>query len=152
MRRLRALCASVAIAGAVIAPLAVKAEEPSSVKAAYAEMQEMMGAVPSIMEVYPKSAVSAGWALVKSTDLNQDTTLPAKVRELIGLAVAAQIPCQHCIYYHARAAKAQGATEEEIREAVHMSSLVRHWSTLLQGNRYDFEAFKTETDAAFPTD
>ncbi len=149
MKGLRALCASLAVIGAMVAPVAIKAEEPDLVKAAYAEMKEMMGGVAPIIQVYPKSAVAAGWALVKSTDLKQNTALPAKTRELIGLAVAAQIPCQYCIYYHAKAAKAQGATDEEIREAVHMSTLVRHWSTVLQGNQYDFEAFKAETDTAF---
>jgi AhpD family alkylhydroperoxidase len=112
-------------------------------------MKKMFGGVPSIMQVYPESARAAGWAMMKSTDLNKNTALSAKVRELIGLAVASQIPCKYCIYYHVKAAKAAGASEEEIREAVHQASLVRHWSTILYGNQYDFEAFKAETDAAF---
>jgi AhpD family alkylhydroperoxidase len=119
---------------------------------AQAEMKEMFGGVPSLFQVYPKSAMGAGWSLMKSTDLNKDTALPGKVRELIALGVAAQIPCHYCIYYHTKAATALGATEEEIREAVHMSSLVRHWSTVLQGNQYDLDAFKAETDAAFKTE
>ena len=90
--------------------------------------------------------------MIKETDLNKNTALPAKTRELIALGVAAQIPCQYCIYYHTKAAAAFGATEEEIREAVHMSSLVRHWSTVLQGNQYDLDAFKAETDATFKTE
>ncbi|MDX1402602.1 MAG: DUF4440 domain-containing protein [Kiloniellales bacterium] len=117
--------------------------------AAYKEMEETFGGIPSIMQVYPKSAVPAGWALIKETDLNPDTALSPRERELIGLGVAAQIPCQYCIYYHSKAAKAFGASEEQVREAVHMSSLVRHWSTVLQGNQYDLDAFKAETDAAF---
>ena len=124
-------------------------EKNESAEAALAEMKKMFGGVPSTFQVYPKSAIAAGWALMKSTDLNENTALSMKTRELIGLAVAAQIPCPYCIYYHTAAAKAQGATDEEIREAVHVSSLVRHWSTVLQGNQYDFEAFKAETDAAF---
>jgi AhpD family alkylhydroperoxidase len=115
-------------------------------------MKEMFGGVPSILQGYPKSAVPAGWALVKETDLNQNTALPSKTRELIALGVAAQIPCRYCIYYHTAAAKAAGATEEEIREAVHVSSLIRHWSTILQGNQYDLEAFKAETDNAFKSE
>jgi uncharacterized protein (TIGR02246 family) len=126
------------------------ADKHQSAEAALAEMESMFGGVPSVFQGYPKSAVAAGWALMKSTDLNENTALSAKVRELIGLAVAAQIPCQYCIYYHTKASRAFGATEEEIKEAVHMSSLVRHWSTMLQGSQYDFEAFKAETDAAFP--
>ena len=117
--------------------------------AAVAEMEEMFGGVPSVFQGYPSSAMAGGWALMKSTDLNENTALSPKIRELIGLAVAAQIPCQYCIYYHTKAARAFGASEEEVKEAVHVSSLVRHWSTMLQGSQYDFEAFKAETDGAF---
>lgn len=149
MRNLRAFCIGLLAIAGILTSSAVGAQDAPSADAAFAEMTEMFGGVPSIMQVYPKSAVPAGWALIKETDLNQNTALPAKTRELIALGVAAQIPCQYCIYYHTLAAKAAGATEEEVREAVHMSSLVRHWSTVLQGNQYDFEAFKAETDAAF---
>lgn len=152
MQRVKRACLILALAASwVIVPVSV-AEEPQSATDAYAEMKEIFGAVPSMMQVYPKSAVPAGWALVKQTDLNDNTALSPKVRELMGLAVAAQIPCRYCIYYHTVAAKSFGATDEEIREAVHMSSLVRHWSTVLQGNQYDLEAFKAETDEAFATE
>jgi len=117
--------------------------------AAVAEMNEMLGGVPTELQLYPESARAAGWAMMKSTDLNENTALPAKVRELIGLAVAAQIPCQYCVYYHIKAAKAAGASQEEIREAVHQASLTRHWSTILYGNHYDLETYKSEIDAVF---
>ena len=81
--------------------------------------------------------------------LSAHTALPAKTRELIGLAVAAQIPCRYCVYYHIKAASAAGASQEEIREAVHQASLTRHWSTILYGNQYDLETYKAEIDAAF---
>ena len=99
-------------------------ERDQSAEAALAEMEKMFGAIPSTFQFYPKSAMAAGWALMKSTDFNENTALPMKLRELIGLAVASQIPCTYCIYYHTVAAKAQGATDEEIREAVHVSSFV----------------------------
>ena len=126
-----------------------RAADSASSDAAIAEMKEMFGSVPPELELYPESARAAGWALVKSTDLNENTVLPSKVRELIGLAVAAQIPCDYCVYYHIKAAKAAGATQEEIREAVHQASLTRHWSTILYGNQYSLDAYKTEIDAAF---
>ena len=152
MRVLQAICTGFIALGILLTPTVTVAQDAPSAEAAFAEMNEMFGGVPSIMQVYPKSAVPAGWAMIKETDLNQDTALSPKVRELIALGVAAQVPCNYCIYYHTVAAKAAGATEEEIREAVHMSSLVRHWSTVLQGNQYDLEAFTAETDAAFKTE
>ena len=72
--------------------------------------------------------------------------LDAKTRELIALGVAAQIPCAYCVYFHDKNARAQGATEAEIREAVATSAHVRHWSTVLNGMAYDFESFKLEVD------
>ena len=138
-----------ALAAGVLLPISPVAADATSSKAAVAEMKSMLGGVPAEMKVYPESARAAGWELMKSTDLSKSKALGAKVRELIGLAVAAQIPCQYCVYYHAKAAKTAGATEEEIREAVHQASLVRHWSTVLYGNQYDLTTYKSETDAAF---
>jgi AhpD family alkylhydroperoxidase len=138
-----------AVCGIIFASDTARAADPTPSEAALAEMKKMFGGVPAEMQVYPESARAAGWAMMKSTDLNKNTALPSKTRELIGLAVAAQIPCQYCIYYHAKAAKAAGASDEEIREAVHQASLTRHWSTVLYGNQYDFIVYKSETDAAF---
>src|SRR5210317_297622 len=125
--------------GIIFASATVRAEEPTPSEAAIAEMKKMLGGVPAELQLYPESARAAGWEMMKAADFNKNTALPAKVRELIGLAVSAQIPCQYCVYYHIKAAKAAGASEEEIREAVHQASLTRHWSTILYGNQYDLE-------------
>ena len=138
-----------AICGIILASDYAKAADTTSSEAAIAEMKEMFGGVPTELQLYPESARAAGWAMMKSTDLNENTALPSKVRELIGLAVAAQIPCQYCVYYHIKAAKAAGASQEEIREAVHQASLTRHWSTILYGNQYSLDAYISEIDAAF---
>jgi AhpD family alkylhydroperoxidase len=47
------------------------------------------------------------------------------------LAVTAQIPCRYCIYFHTAAAKANGASDEEIKETVATAAVARHWSTAL---------------------
>jgi AhpD family alkylhydroperoxidase len=64
------------------------------------------------------------------------------------LAVAAQIPCQYCVYFHTKAAKAQGANDMEVREAVASSAVTRHWSALLAGNQIEEAVFKRDTDSA----
>lgn len=148
MRRGIFLAGTLFSMAAVLSAPQLGAQEQTA-DAAYREMNEMLGGTPSILKFYPRSAVSAGWALLKQTDLNKDTALPSKTRELIALGVAAQIPCQYCVYYHTAAAKAAGANDEELREAIHVASLIRHWSTLLQGNLYDLDAFIAETDAIF---
>jgi AhpD family alkylhydroperoxidase len=73
--------------------------------------------------------------------------LDSKTKELIGLGVAAQIPCVYCIYAHTLNAKRMGATDDQIKEAVAAAALTRKWSTELNGNMYDFDSFKKEMDA-----
>jgi len=119
-----------------------KAEDPTPNEAAIAEMKKMLGGVPTEIQLYPESARAAGWEMMKAADFNKNTALPTKVRELIGLAVSAQIPCQYCVYYHIKAAKAAGASVEEIREAIHQASLTRHWSTILYGNHMTLSCTK----------
>jgi AhpD family alkylhydroperoxidase len=62
------------------------------------------------------------------------------------LAVASQIPCRYCIVFHTEAARLNGATDAEIREAVAMASITRHWSTFLNGTLTDEATFRRETD------
>ncbi|MFW2367280.1 MAG: carboxymuconolactone decarboxylase family protein [Desulforhopalus sp.] len=82
----------------------------------------------------------------EKTLVGKDAQLDNKTRELIALAVSAQIPCIYCVYAHDKNARAAGASEAEIREAVATAAHVRHWSTVLNGMGYDFELFKAEVD------
>jgi AhpD family alkylhydroperoxidase len=47
-----------------------------------------------------------------------DGALPASVKELIALAIAATRECDGCIASHARGAARHGATDEEVAEAM----------------------------------
>jgi AhpD family alkylhydroperoxidase len=136
----------------VSAPLArPAAAQESQSQATYRDIEQTLGSVPGFFRQLPDSAVAGAWAEMKSFQLNPKTQLPGKIKELIGLAVAAQIPCQYCIYFHTVAAKANGATDEEIKEAVAMSAVVRHWSTVLNGTQVDLGTFKRETDTVMST-
>ena len=97
-------------------------------------------------KAFPEVGIAGAWAEFKSVQLNPDTALDGKTKELIGLAVASQIPCEYCVYFHTAAAKANGATDEEIRETVAMAAIVRHWSTVLNGMQVDLPTFKQEVD------
>ena len=120
--------------------------EDASAQAAYRDIEQTLGSVPSFFKAFPESGIAGAWAEFKSIQLNPKTKLDGKTKELLGLAVSAQIPCQYCVYFHTAAAKANGATDEEIREAVAMAAVVRHWSTVLNGMQIDLAAFKHETD------
>ena len=95
---------------------------------------------------YPEHALQAALE-ARGVLEGEDAALDAKTRELIALGVAAQIPCSYCVYAHDRNARAAGATEQEIREAVATAATTRQWSTVLNGMAYDLHAFKAEVDA-----
>lgn len=133
-------------AGLTFAASAPLAAADDSAAATYQEIEQMLGSVPTLFKVFPEVGIAGAWAEFKSVQLNPDTALDGKTKELLGLAVSAQIPCQYCIYFHTAAAKANGATDEEIKEAIAMAAIVRHWSTVLNGNQVDEVAFRKEVD------
>jgi AhpD family alkylhydroperoxidase len=134
------LAATLAFAGAPASA------EDSGAQAAYRDIELTLGSVPGFFKLFPEAGIAGAWAEFKTVQLNPNTKLNGKTKELIGLAVAAQIPCHYCVYFHTAAAKLNGATDEEIREAVAMAAVSRHWSTVLNGMGVDFDAFKHETD------
>ncbi|MDX8444297.1 carboxymuconolactone decarboxylase family protein [Mesorhizobium captivum] len=135
-------------AGALLAITPAQAEDASAT-ATYKDIQATLGSVPDMFKTLPDVAVAGAWAEIKGVQLNPKTALDGKTKELLGLAVAAQIPCQYCIYFHTEAAKLNGATDEEIKEAVAMAAIVRHWSTMLNGSQVDLATFKKQTDDVF---
>ena len=105
-------------------------------------------APPFLNAIAPQATVSSAWQQWM-TVFNPKGALDGKTKELIGLAVAAQIPCQYCIYAHTVGARHAGATDEQIKEAIAASALVRKMSTELNGNQYDMAEFKKQIDAAY---
>lgn len=135
-----------ASAAFVLALAVAPAAQAQDAAATYRDIEQTLGSVPTFFKVFPESSIAGAWAEFKTLQLNPKTKINGKTKELIGLAVAAQIPCHYCVYFHTAAAKANGASEDEIREAVAMAAVVRHWSTVLNGMQIDTAAFKKETD------
>jgi AhpD family alkylhydroperoxidase len=54
-----------------------------------------------------------------------DGALPAKTKQLIAVAVAHVTQCPYCIKGHTKAALHQGATREELMEAIWVASEMR---------------------------
>jgi AhpD family alkylhydroperoxidase len=134
---------ALALAGALTLSPAV-AQDGS--EAAYRDIQQTLGVVPGFFKQFPAAGIAGAWQEFKTVQLNPKTELSGKVKELIGLAVAAQVPCVYCVYAHTAAAKANGASEGEIREAIAMAAITRHWSTVLNGAQVDLATFKSEFD------
>ena len=131
---------------AVSAPASPARAQDQSAQAAYRDIEQTLGSGPTFFKLFPASGIAGAWAEFKAVQLSPATKLDGKTKELIGLAVSAQIPCTYCVYFHTAAAKLNGATEEEVREAVAMAAISRHWSTVLNGMQVDLSAFKQETD------
>lgn len=144
MSRIKSLVTISAFAALAAMPIAFAEDANPSADAAYAEMQQMLGGVPTFVKSFPKAGIAGAWAEVRDLQFSDKTALNAKTKALIGLAVAAQIPCTYCIYEDTVSAKRAGATEEEIQEAVAVSAITRHWSTVYNGMQIDLEQFKKE--------
>ncbi|HEX2675781.1 MAG TPA: carboxymuconolactone decarboxylase family protein [Polyangiales bacterium] len=104
----------------------------------------MFGFVPDFLAKVPDEALPGAWEEMKTLQMNPKTALPPKIKEMIGLAVAAQIPCHYCTYAHTEFAKLFGATDTERGEAVMEAALTRHWSTWLQGKQTDMASWRAE--------
>ena len=105
------------------------AQEAGS-QAVYRDIEQTLGSVPSFFKQLPDTAIAGAWAEMKAFQLNPRTQLNGKTKELIGLAVAAQIPCQYCTYFHTAAAKANAtgafsaAIKSKVRQAIESSGLI----------------------------
>ena len=122
----------------------MRADE-ATVAATYKDIQQTLGGVPSFVNVFAKAVLPGAWQETKALMFCDNTALPPKMKSLISLAVAAQIPCTYCIWSDTQDARRAGAADEEIREAVAIAALTRHSSTIFNGMQVDFETFKKET-------
>ena len=127
--------------------MTLSAQDNDAYETAKKEIEQTYGFFFSMFKVIPKDALPGIWENFKQMQ-SPENVIPPKYRELLQLAVASQIPCVYCVYYHITVAKALGATDEEIKEAVAHGAQTRQWSMIIQGNQIDFETFKSEVDAA----
>lgn len=119
---------------------------PVTAEETYKDIQQTFGLVPQFFLAFPQEGIGGAWSEFKAVQLNPYTALSGKQKELIGLAVAAQIPCEYCIHFHRNGARLNGATERELQEAIAGAALTRHWSTIFHGPQMNFELFKQDAD------
>ncbi len=129
----------------VLITMTLSAQDTNAYEKAKNEMIEQFGSFPTWFESYPEYALSTAWENYKALK-GPNSIISSKNAELIQLAVAAQVPCVYCVYFHSISAKGFGATDEEIKEAVALGAQTRHWSMVLQGSGISFEDFKAEFD------
>ena len=145
IRTLRvSLLASSIVTLATSPVFAAEKAPPSPAAAARADIEKTIGFVPHFLLDVPDVALPGVWEEMKTLQMNPKTALPGKVKELIGLGVAAQVPCRYCVVAHTEFAKLNGASRAEIGESVALAGITRHWSTFLNGIQTDDAKWRAE--------
>ena len=104
---------------------------------------ELIGLGRRLREAIPD--VYAGYAQLHSAAMG-DGALPARIKELIALAIAVTKECDGCVIAHARGAARRGATAEEVAEAMGVAILMNGGPGTVWGPRAyaAFEEFAGE--------
>jgi AhpD family alkylhydroperoxidase len=112
-------------------------------KEVFQDIEKTLGKVPSFFKLVPDRSLELEWNLFKTLQLNE-SPIPNKFKELIGVAVAAVTRCKYCSFFHTEVAKLFGASDAEIEDAVHYAKSSAGWSTYLNGMQMDYDQFKKE--------
>lgn len=108
-----------------------------------ADIEATIGLVPGFMEALPEEDLVHEWPTFKKYVLGE-SAIPPKYRELIGLAVAANIKCPYCQAFHQGTAQLHGATDEEFSEIAVLAGLTARWSSMVHAQHYNYETFMEE--------
>ena len=106
MRKITALVVALTAAAGITSNLGLMVTawaQDAGAQAAYRDIEQTLGSVPTFFKLFPEVGIAGAWAEFKAVQLNPATKLDGKTKELIGLAVAAQIPCHYCVYFHTAA-------------------------------------------------
>lgn len=116
-------------------------EKPDTYDEAVADLESTYGMVPPPLDTIPEDDLVAEWPTFKKYSVGE-SRIPEKYRELMGLAIAANIKCPYCAHFHGAAAKMHGATDEELQEAYSLASFTPRYSAMLHAQEYDLDEFK----------
>lgn len=108
----------------------------------YRDAEASFGFVPDFLRRFPAEALPGAWLTFRDVEASPTTAIPGKVKSLIGLAVAAQIPCRYCVVSDTEFAKLEGASDREITEAVTIGAMARQYITLIEGLQVDEKAYR----------
>ena len=109
------------------------------------EIEDAFGMVPGYLDALPDQELVNEWPNLKRF-LFGETKLDPKVREFVGLAMAAAIGCEYCRHFHREAARLHGTTDAELSELAFLASYTPRYSALIQAQDYDLEVFYDEVE------
>lgn len=107
------------------------------------DIEKTFGTVPGFMKAIPSDVLIKDWPLMKKYQLGE-SAIPAKYREFMGLAVAANIKCPYCSLMHTAMATFYGASDKELSEVAFLASLTARWSAMLHALQYNYDTFVKE--------
>jgi AhpD family alkylhydroperoxidase len=110
------------------------------------DIEQTLGLVPTFFKEVPDYLIDTEWDSFKKLVLSDETAIPNKYKELIGLGVSGATRCRYCAYFHTEAARLFGATDEEIAEASLIAKNTMGWSTWLNSMQFDYDEFRREFD------
>ena len=84
---------------------------PEMTKELTVQLRNLRGSAPEVMKAF--SAIAQSALAPKALD--------GKTKELIALAIGVAVRCDDCIAFHTKAALEQGASREEVAEALAMA-------------------------------
>ena len=107
--------------------------------------KELQGLGRNLRQAIPD--VYAGYAQLHHAALGEDGALPARIKELIALAIAVTRECDGCVASHARGAARRGATAQEVAETMGVAILMNGGPGTVWGPRA-YAAFAEFSEAA----
>src|SRR4051794_41633189 len=110
------------------------------------DIEATLGLVPQFLRDVPDYLIETEWSSFKNLQLSDQTAIPPKYKEMIGLGVSAATRCRYCAYFHTEAARLFGATDEEVVEAALIAKNTMGWSTYLNTLLFDYDEFTAEFD------
>jgi AhpD family alkylhydroperoxidase len=94
--------------------------------------EQLMAGVGGLGKLSPDT--TRGYAMLGAAG-SKTNHLDAKTRELIALGAAVSLRCDGCITVHTKAARANGATKEEIAEALGVAISLNAGAALVYSTR-----------------
>ena len=79
------------------------------------DIKASLGIVPDSTKALPENVLVHEWPMWKKYTL-EESLIPEKYREPMGLVEVANKKCPYCLFFHYSMAKMAGATDEEIAE------------------------------------
>jgi AhpD family alkylhydroperoxidase len=110
-------------------------DKEATVKEILSMIEERYGEVPLVSRVLSTKPEIFIPNFIKNSNLILGSTLEPKVAELVALASAVALRCDACALSHMKRALANGASKEEVLDAVLIASHVAETSSLAIGLR-----------------